>query len=120
MIHRFRPLPYLLALLLIVSSITMAVARGQMASGSEMVICSGFGEISVTLDADGNPVTSVPQSTAYPCPDCLCGLTAALRADPPAIMRLAITGRPQKIAASRAAVSQDLLPAQARGPPLLV
>lgn len=120
MIHRFRPLPILLALLLIVSSITMAVARGQMASGSEMVICSGYGVISVTLDADGNPVAPAPQKTAYPCPDCLCGLTAALQADPPASPRLATNGRPQKITATRAAVSQDLLPAQARGPPLLV
>ena len=56
----------MLAAIVALSSLTMAVARGQMrdAAGS-VIICSGAGVVSVKVDADGNPIGPV-----HVCPDC--------------------------------------------------
>ena len=63
----------LLAVMLALSSVTIAVARGQVAVGGTIVICSGYGLVSVALDADGNPVGPL-----HPCPECLAGWTSIL------------------------------------------
>lgn len=67
-----RPLSgLLLALLMAVTSVTMAVARGQDRMGVTAEICGGFGAVFITLDRNGQPVPP-----GHPCPDCLTGVTA--------------------------------------------
>ena len=76
-------LSILLAALLAVSSIGFAQARHQAAGQHSMVICTGYGLVTITLDADGTPVTQ-----ALPCPDILVAAQGVL-ADVPALPRLA-------------------------------
>lgn len=102
-----------LALMLAISSMGMAVTRGQAASTVELVICSGMGMMTVSLDSQGNPV-----GPTHPCPYCLAGHTPALLPDVatlPARERgfviYAPTAMPRVIALSPPA-------ALARGPPL--
>ncbi len=68
MMHRcFNNIPGLvLALMVALTSQSMALARGQMydASGA-MVICTGTGPVSVLVDREGQPVERAPI-----CPDC--------------------------------------------------
>ena len=113
----FRPLSgLLLALLMAVTSVTMAVARGQDRMGDTVEICGGFGAVFVTLDRNGQPVMP-----GHPCPDCLTGVTALHLPGP-----IAAPKPPQS--QRRAifwpfAVSATSLPqphATARGPPSLI
>lgn len=62
----------LLSLVLALASVSMAVARGQMPMGTTMTLCSRGQAVTVTLDANGSPVTAPP----HLCPDCLSAVTA--------------------------------------------
>lgn len=64
----------LVAFLLIVTSQSMAVARGTMrdASGA-VVLCTGTGPITVLTDADGQPI-----GPSHICPDCALTVMAGL------------------------------------------
>ncbi|MBU2891171.1 DUF2946 family protein [Celeribacter halophilus] len=79
------------ALLLVVTSQSMAVARGTMrdATGA-VVICTGTGPLTVLTDADGQPV-----GPAHICPDCalsvIAGLAEAFDLLPPAQRVLQVT-----------------------------
>lgn len=66
-----------LAVVLAVTSVTMAVARAQPTGGTAVVICTPNGLETITLDADGNPVGPV-----HLCPLCL----AAADLPPPMAM----------------------------------
>jgi hypothetical protein len=113
----FRPLSgLLLALLMAVTSVTMAVARGQDRMGDTVEICGGFGQVFVTLDQNGQPMRP-----GHPCPDCLTGITAldlpgptAAAARPQSVAR--VTFAPLSIIAGSLAVPK----ATARGPPSLI
>jgi len=72
----------LLALILALTSQTMAVARGQTRIAGEIVICSGYGLTTISVDEDGNPVGPV-----HICPDMVLGLMAALEVQPPTLTR---------------------------------
>jgi hypothetical protein len=94
------------------ASVTMAVARGQAAGMSQITICSGYGVVSITLDAEGNPVGPV-----HPCPDCLAGGMAVLtdpltRACAPLGQADALEG-----AVLPSVAGAFVLSATARGPP---
>lgn len=54
----------MLALMLALTSQSMAVARGASAATGQMVLCTGTGPIAVYIDAEGQP-TSAP----HICPD---------------------------------------------------
>lgn len=54
----------MLALMLALTSQSMAVARGASAATGQMVLCTGTGPVAVYMDADGQP-TSAP----HICPD---------------------------------------------------
>lgn len=105
----------LVALLLIVTSQSMAVARGTMrdATGA-VVICTGTGPITVLTDADGQPV-----GPAHICPDCalslIAGTVAAFDLQPPAQKMHRFD--PPRVSWS----VHDMVPPQAcaRGPPLV-
>lgn len=58
-----------LVLLLAVTSVTMAVARGQVHGLGEVALCTGVGLVTVAVDAQGNPVAR----PRY-CPKCTAGL----------------------------------------------
>lgn len=75
----------LLALTLAVASVGFVQARHMAAGAQTMVICTGYGLVQVTLDADGNPV-----ERTLPCPDCVI-VPLALGPDVGAIVQPVIT-----------------------------
>lgn len=103
-----------LTLVLAVTSVTQAVARGQEAGITEMVICAGGTTMTVSLDAQGNPVFA-----PHHCPDCL--QAAGVGAMPPRPAILPQTARPAFIASHATHVAPRAHPfARApRGPPVL-
>lgn len=106
-------LALILAALLAVTSITLAIARGQTRVGGTVVLCSGALYVPGSVNADGNP------TTPHLCPDMALGLVAGLAAPAPEIARPA--GRAEALAA---ACQSDPCPrpvpsAPARGPPVL-
>ena len=62
----------LLALIVALSSVTTTVARAAHHGLQSVVICSGHGARTITLDANGNRVTPIH------CPDCVVAAAAAL------------------------------------------
>lgn len=77
----------LLALAVMASSVTMATARHQPRPVGEMVLCTGYGMVVVSVDAHGQPTGPM-----MPCPDCvpaLAGLegTAAILPQPALTLR---------------------------------
>lgn len=71
----------LLAVILALTSVTMAVARGQTRVAGEMVLCSGYGIVVLHLDAAGNPVDGpggAPGGAVHLCPDMVLSMLAAL------------------------------------------
>lgn len=106
----------LMALVMVLTSHSMAEARGMMASASgEMVICTGSGPVTVTMDADGQPM-----SAPHICPDCTMGLFDA-GAAPFEPQVLALVGG-ERLVFAEAASLQELhrRRATARGPPLFI
>lgn len=114
--NRLRPLTaLLLALLLALSSGTMAVARGQATAVGTMVLCSGQGPVAVPVDAEGNPT-----GPAHICPDCALSLFAAHSAPPPALARPATAALPASVAPeARIPPRRASITPPARGPPPL-
>lgn len=101
-----------LALTLLLTAETMAMARGAPVAVGEMVLCTGDGVITVATDAEGNPV-----APAHVCPDCL-PFFGALHGQRPAdgpILTLApadLTANP-----ARMTPAASILTARARAPP---
>ena len=96
------------------STVGFGVARGHAPAAGQMVICTGHGIVTVTIDADGNPVT-----TQTLCPD---AALSALAATPSPSAEVVAPERPR---AWRQWPGQDLggLPRQniargARAPPV--
>lgn len=77
MIGRRRYIAFCLGLLLALTSIPQAMARYHTHGAQTMVICTGYGLVQITLDADGNPVEYVA-----PCPDCVATVVAILPQGP--------------------------------------
>ncbi len=108
-----------LCLALALGSVSMAVARGQAVAlskgGVTIVICSGYGVTTITLDDQGNPIGPI-----HPCPECLAGLAAYLTPAQPVIIAVVSAG--ERLPAG-APVSQlraaAVLTTRARGPPLM-
>ena len=69
----------LLALAVMASSVTMVQARHQARAVGEVVLCTGYGMVSIEVDAEGNPVGPM-----LPCPDCIIAATG-LDAGPAAV-----------------------------------
>jgi hypothetical protein len=71
----------LLCVAVMAGSVSMAVARGQALAlshgGTTIVICTGYGVMTLALDGNGKPIGAV-----HPCPDCLAGLAAYLPPHP--------------------------------------
>ena len=104
-----------LALVLVVTTHSMAVARGTSMPMDQVVLCTGTGPAVVLVDRDGQPVTP-PHS----CPDCTLGALALNDVAPDPILRplgQAIVLRLEPIVQLR---QQPARPASARGPPVPV
>lgn len=104
----------LMALMLVLTGQSMAIARGTPGPSGEMVLCTGTGPITVLVDENGQPV-----GQAHICPDCAFAFFAAHWDAPDLPPRPAarhVPLRPGTQAVLRAA--QAPAP-QARGPPVL-
>lgn len=66
-----------LALVLVATSLSLAAARGQPMPAGEIVICSGMGLQTISVDAEGNPV-----GAAHICPDGIAALAALALPEP--------------------------------------
>ncbi|PKP68815.1 MAG: hypothetical protein CVT82_13860 [Alphaproteobacteria bacterium HGW-Alphaproteobacteria-4] len=104
-----------LALLLAVTSMTMAVARGQARVAGEFVICSGYGLTTIKVDHNGNPVSEI-----HICPDMALGLMAAVAHAPPSVERPAGRVSDLILVEPRLLHSRSFVVARARGPPVVV
>ncbi|AMY68003.1 hypothetical protein [Frigidibacter mobilis] len=102
----------LLALLLGLTSQSLAAARGQTRVGEAVVICSGDSFVTIELDARGNPV-----GPAHLCPDMVLAFFAAM--DLPPVMLPQREGRTERamLPPGRTAASQAAPAAKARAPP---
>lgn len=108
-------LAILLAVVTVLTSQQMAVARGQTRVGDQVVICSGYGITTAEVDENGNPVGPV-----HICPDMVLGIFAALDLPAPVLQRPegraeALTLRPTETAKGRTAPA-----ARARDPPVVI
>ncbi len=105
-------LTFCLCLTMLVTSATGAFARGQMAFGQTLQLCSETGAGSITLDARGNPVNA-------PCPECF-----AVSWDLPPVPSLVAPpfqpGLPVLAGDPVFGVGHAPLGPQARGPPALI
>lgn len=104
-----------LSLSLVLTSYSMAVARGQSPDlGADMVICTGVGMITMTIGRDGEPV-----KITHICPDAMSIFATALLAhDMPAqpdTMQWRAT-----VPSALIRQPQETLSPSARGPPLVV
>jgi hypothetical protein len=103
-----------LCLIVLATSVTSAVARGQMATGQMMQLCANGATVTVMMDAQGNPVDPV-----HPCPDCL-AVAASL---PPAHVELGLPNGNWvrvKLAPAPPIVTNTSLVPMARGPPVFI
>lgn len=64
-----------LVLCLLLTSQTMAVARGAHDPSGHVILCTGKGPVTVLVDTDGKPINPV-----HICPDCALGLFDAAMA----------------------------------------
>ncbi len=104
----------LLVMLLSVTSVTAAVARGQMAGAVDMVICAGAGLATVTLDATGQPVE------AHHCPVCTAAGSGVGVPVAASVARPATRAEAVRFGAGIALRKVGAGEPVARGPPVLV
>ena len=101
------------------ASVSMAVARTQARAVDQITICSGYGVVSVAVDAAGSPV-GTPLLPVHLCPDCLAGLVLGPLPSQPQVSRPATPAQPVWSGAIVAPSGQTGLAPQARGPPLVI
>lgn len=104
---------FALALLLALTSQTLAAARGQAMVAGEMVICSGGHLVTVKVDASGQPV-----ETPHICPDCALHALAGVVAPDPVTVHAPAPLRVRLLACSQAAASVAPVVPRARAPPV--
>lgn len=116
LMHMYRLMSALfLSLTLALTSYSMAVARGQSPDlGTDMVICTGVGMITMTIGRDGEPV-----KTAHICPDAMSIFATALMADDMPAQPEPMQWRATALEALILQPQETLSPS-ARGPPLVV
>ncbi|SPF79964.1 hypothetical protein [Pseudoprimorskyibacter insulae] len=106
---------WLLAAVVLMTSMQMAIARGTPAPAGAMVICAGQGVVTVYVDENGEPV-----ATPYICPDCALTLFQAIAPDVPAADRSATWVRIAFGISDIDGVSSPVAEPHARGPPCVV
>lgn len=103
----------LMIAVLVLTGLSMAVARGTPATAGQIEICTGSGPIMVVLDEDGNPTGQV-----HYCPESAMTLMNAL-ADVP-VLPVPISVRSERVMPERASAQVMIRPlrAVARAPPV--
>ncbi len=102
-----------LSLMLALTSYSMAVARGQSPDiGTDMVICTGVGMVTITIGPDGEPVEAT-----HICPDAMSIFAATMT---PHDIPAQPTALQWRVMVPDAALTQpqETLSPSARGPPL--
>ncbi|OOY32951.1 hypothetical protein [Thioclava sp. F36-6] len=113
---RFKlPIGIAAALMLAMTSMTMAVARGQARVAGEVVLCTGYGVTTVSVDAEGKPT-----SPAHICPDMVLAMMAAVALAPALPAPPRGEGRSVETVEPETAQAQAVLVPRARGPPVTV
>jgi hypothetical protein len=116
MIRLTRVLTLTLALLVAMTSQQMAMARGMTKDAADQVVlCTEAGPVTVTLDAQGNPIGPV-----HICPDCalyFVGLMADTPTTPPAVVHIQTLDQTSVVAPQTTVIPNC---ATARGPPVFV
>ncbi len=106
----------LLALLIAVTSQQMAVARGMMMNAAgQVVICTGHGVQTITIDHQGDPIEVV-----HICPDCALTLAALAQAPttaPAPVIHMQVLGQTPVRDLQIPSVPTS---AQPRGPPVML
>lgn len=104
-----------LALLLVLTAQSMAVARGLPGSAGSVVLCTGTGPVTILIDAEGQPI-----GHAHVCPDCTLSLIVTVGHASPLIKHP--MGRAEALILPPAPVlpPEDVKPFSARDPPVLV
>lgn len=114
--HLLRPLSGLcLAVLLIVTAQSVAVARGMPGPAGHMVLCTGSGPVMIFVDANGTP-TDPPQY----CPEGALALLGAVALTAMADARPQGMSRARGLPVAPAEHIRHTHVATARGPPLTV
>ena len=103
-----------LCLILLATSVTQAIARGQMTGGQMVQLCAGGKAITLTVDAQGNPIED-----PHPCPDCI-AVTDALPPVGAALDHPLARNMRQPLPVSPLWHAQPSIDAFARGPPVLI
>ncbi|WP_212525096.1 hypothetical protein [Actibacterium sp. MT2.3-13A] len=110
---RIRPtLALALSLMLAVTSLTLAVARGQAPVAGVIELCSGAGMAAVPVDAEGKPT-----GPAHVCPDGVAALVNIDIAAPAMPLRPLADGERLTIARMAPVAGAAPVAEQARGPP---
>lgn len=107
-------LNFALCLIVLATSVTSAVARGQMATGQMVQLCAGGQAVTVMMDAQGNQV-----DPAHSCRDCV-AVSAAL---PPPRVELGLPNGHWvrvELAQLPCVTASAPMAAMARGPPVFV
>lgn len=102
----------LLCLVFALTGYTTAPARSQMAQGDAIVICSGYGIVTIVVDGNGDPLGSV-----HPCPDCILHMAVVLPPGAPTVLRPATRAEPFRAQAPGQAAGARPAVAHARDPP---
>lgn len=105
----------LLAVMLSLTSVTLAVARGQAPAAGQIEVCSGLGLQTITVDADGKPV-----GPPHVCPD---GVASFINIDMPVPempLRALGNGERLRVPEHLSSANAEQLRATARGPPVFV
>lgn len=104
-----------LALLLVLTAQSMAVARGMPGAAGSVVLCTGTGPVTILTDAEGQPV-----GHAHVCPDCTLSLIVAVTQAAPVAAHPMGRSDVLRLAGVPVAVKQDVWPFSARDPPAAV
>lgn len=104
-----------LALLLIVTSQTMAIARGASGPAGQMILCTGTGPVQVFVDEDGQP-TGPP----HYCPECALAFADCVDAPNASLRKIETQSRLDPVNVATQARQHRTPRAIARAPPCSV
>lgn len=110
-----RYLALFLVAVMVLTSQSMAVARGATGPAGQIVLCTGTGPLAVYVDDEGQP-TGPP----HICPDCALHLLDAFAAPDIAPAPLAVSLRKARIGAATLSAESRTRAASARDPPVAV
>lgn len=99
-------------LCLVLTSQTMAMARGAQGPAGQVVLCTGTGPVTVLIDAEGQPTGPV-----HICPDCALGLFDAPSLDQDEIAQPLTPGKITVLPDDLSPDSLNQAVVRARGPP---